>query len=121
MNVKKCYEQLEGDYKGILFRLSNDEAIIRFLKKFLKDETFSNLKKELYLNNREKSFLYVHALKGICSNMGFLKLLKKCSDLTENIRSESSEITVTTKELFDIVEQEYNHTILTIKETVESE
>lgn len=121
MNVKKCYEQLSGDYQGVLSILSSDEYVGKFLIKFLEDKTFDNLQLELKNNNREKAFLYVHALKGICTNMGFKKLYEVCSLLTENLRSATSVITEESIKLFNAIKEEYNRTVFIIKKTLESE
>ena len=45
MTIRECYEKTGSDYESILKRFGSEAMIQRFALKFLKDGSFSDLKK----------------------------------------------------------------------------
>lgn len=86
MTVKECYELMEGDYFDVINRLSKDERVEKYLKKFAVAEDFSLLKNAVDNQNIEEIFRYSHNLKGMSANLSFTKLALSSSNLCENVR-----------------------------------
>ena len=113
MELKEFYNKIDGDYEGTVSRLMKDELIKKFVIKFLNDKSYEELKSNLASSNMEDAFRNVHTLKGVASNLGMTKLYTVSSKLTEALRNKEYDgVDV----MFEAIEQEYNRTILLIKE-----
>ncbi len=84
--LEKCYEEMGGDYKGVLGRLMKEERIIRFLIKFKNDNMLHTLEEALNEKQWEEAFRAAHSIKGVCANLGISQLEASSSDLTEALR-----------------------------------
>jgi len=51
MTIEECYKKFGGDYSGVLGRLGSEAFIKRFLGKFLDDESYANIFKNLESGN----------------------------------------------------------------------
>ncbi len=90
MTLKECYEKLGADYEGVLQRMAGKEALVqRFALKFLKDTSYSDLKNALTDEDYENAFRASHTLKGVASNLGFVKIVDSAHSLTEQLRGGS--------------------------------
>ena len=69
MNVKKCYEIMNGDYEDVKGRFLTDARIRRFALLFLNDGSMDDLR-----------------LKGVCLNLGFTGLYAPVHRITEMLR-----------------------------------
>lgn len=117
MTIQECYAAIEGNYEEVLGRFRTEERIAKFIKLFLKDDSFSNLQKALAEQNWAEAFRAAHTLKGISSNLSFTRLYRSSHGLTELLRPEkpSPEIPA----LFAEVEKDYAATARAIRETVQ--
>ena len=117
MDTKKVYELVGGDYDDALTRLRKPERIAKFLKFFLKDGSFAELKTSMENGDMEKAFAAAHTAKGVCANLSLEKLRAMVSDLTEDLRGgkdiEHARI------FFPEVEACYQKTVETIREYME--
>ena len=86
MDTKTIYEMIGGDYEEALGRLRKPERVEKFLKLFLKDTTFSELKASMEAGDLETAFRAAHTAKGVCANLSLERLRAKASDLTEDLR-----------------------------------
>ena len=86
MTVRESYHQLGGDYQDVLDRFYNEALIRNFMEKFLKDTSFSGLKKALVEKNARAAFCAANEMKGVCQNLAFHRLGKCASELTEALR-----------------------------------
>jgi len=86
MTLQECYASFEGDYQGTLSRLMKESLIERLLQKFLQDPSMPALKEAMNQKDPEGVFNAIHTLKGTALNLGFSKLAKASSDLTEKVR-----------------------------------
>ena len=100
MTIEECYKQLGGDYSNVLSRLSNDAIIRKFLVKFLSDGSCGNIFTNLESGNLEEAFRAAHTLKGVAQNLGFDRLQKSASALTEAM---SGAVPLTDESLFEEV------------------
>ena len=66
MTAKEFYETIGQNYEEVLERLAGSEALVlRFLKKFSTDKTFSELEKAMEARDIEMIFRQSHTLKGV--------------------------------------------------------
>ena len=71
MTAKEFYETIGQNYEEVLERLAGSEALVlRFLKKFSTDKTFSELEKAMEARDIEMIFRQSHTLKGVAANLG---------------------------------------------------
>jgi HPt (histidine-containing phosphotransfer) domain-containing protein len=89
MTLSECYEELGGDYGGVLSRMSSEKLVQKFTLKFLDDKSFDLLKKSLDENQYEEAFRAAHTIKGICQNLGFARLYTSDCALTEALRNKT--------------------------------
>ena len=92
MLLKECYDAFGGSYESVKERISKDEIIEKFVKKFLTDQSYSNLCQAVEEENYEEAFKAAHSLKGVCANLGFVNLTASVSELTELLRNSSSKV-----------------------------
>lgn len=101
-------EQLKAakvDVEKALERFMHNENLYgKFLKKFLRDETFRNLEHALNDSDRENAFMYAHTLKGIAGNFEFIGLLELLIPMTEQLRNGEID---NIKEMFDKLQPRY--------------
>ncbi len=68
------YEKIGENYESVKRRLCDDEMIKRFVLKFGKDGTFSELSAAMTARELSSAFRAAHTLKGVAANLGFAKL-----------------------------------------------
>lgn len=90
MLLKECYDAFGGSYESVKERISKDEIIEKFVKKFLKDLCYSDLCQAVEKEDYEEAFKAAHSLKGVCANLGFANLTASVSNLTELLRDSSN-------------------------------
>lgn len=86
MTVKEFYSKIGGDYDNALLRLPNDTLIIRFIKLFASDKSYSELTEAVQNGDINASFQAAHKLKGVAANMAFTELYHAVSALNEQLR-----------------------------------
>jgi len=87
MNVRECYEIMNGDYEDVKRRFLSDTRIRKFALLFLGDNSMEELREAMERRNREKGFQAAHTLKGICLNLGFAGLFVPVNRITEMLRA----------------------------------
>ena len=87
MDLKTCYEQLDGDYEDVMGRLRQEERVIKFLQLFPEDENFDLLTRALAEQDWPVAFRAVHSIKGVALTLGLTALATSSSELTELLRS----------------------------------
>ena len=113
--VKEFYDKIGGDYEKAISRMNDDERIKKYLKFFVVDESFINLKTSLKNRDCEQAFNAAHTLKGICQNMSFLHLSNLMHDITEELRNKNiDQATI----LFEEVSNTYNNVITEIQKII---
>ena len=86
MNVKKCYEVMNGDYEDVKRRFLSDQRIRRFALLFLSDGSMEELRAAIHEKDCEKGFQAAHTLKGVCLNLGFTGFYEPVNRITEMLR-----------------------------------
>ncbi len=112
MTLSECFTALGGNYDEVIGRLRSERIVRKFVLKFLTDDSFANLCRALEEGNGEEAFRAAHTIKGICQNLGFDRLYKSSSRLTEELRSGGKPEKT---DLFRDVEADYQVTMAAIR------
>ena len=118
MNIQECYTALGGDYSGVLGRLRSEKLVLKFVLKFLDDDSFGLLMRSLDEGNVSEAFRAAHTIKGMCQNLSFTRLAESSSLMTEALRAGNLEEAAG---LCDKVSSDYRKTIEAITALKESE
>lgn len=86
MNVRECYEAINGDYEEVKRRFLTDARIRRFALLFLRDSSMEDLRAAMREKDCGKAFQAAHTLKGVCLNLGFSGLYRPVCTITELLR-----------------------------------
>ncbi len=116
MTVQECYKRMEADFEGVLGRMGSEAMVKRFALKFLDDPSYGNLVKAVEEQNAEEAFRAAHTLKGICLNLGLVRLCKVSACLTERFRGGEFN---GYEDAYEKVQQEYQNTIDAIRTIAE--
>ncbi|MGN1095922.1 MAG: Hpt domain-containing protein [Eubacteriales bacterium] len=119
MTIEECYKKLGGSYSDIKMRLPSDKLIIKFITKFLNDDSFNNLCAGMQNGKRDEAFRAAHTLKGVCQNLGFDTLILSAGKLTELLRADVPQMPEGAAELFSDVKRDYENTVSVIREYLE--
>lgn len=87
MNLESLYNSIGANYKDAARRLMSEAYLLRFVKMFPEDPSFSALQTAMEQGNIDEAFRAAHTLKGVCANLGFTGLGDTASQLTELLRS----------------------------------
>ena len=106
-NMKNIWYNIGGNYQNVLIYLPSSTLIIKYIKKFLDDNSFTLLEKNLKEKNYKEAFLACHTLKGICANLGFGSLLKSSSIWVEELRDCNNINIINVNNYFELVKDNY--------------
>lgn len=120
MNLQKCYSELGGAFEEVRQRLFSEALVMKFVLKFLDDQSFAQLCDAIEKSDYPKAFMASHTLKGICQNLAFTRLYTSSHLLTEALSGESPDIAAA-KELFKKVQEDYRITADAIRRMQEEE
>ena len=108
MTLQECYQKMGGDYADVLYRLTKEERIAKYVLKFLEDTTFQSLCEAKEAEDYEAVFRAIHTLKGVSQNLGFTALYETSHEMTEAVRGG---IKLQDETLFEAVRAAYVKTI----------
>lgn len=120
MTMQECYREMGGDYADVSARLSKPGLIERFVGLFLEDKSFAELCRQMEAGSCREAFRAAHTLEGVCSNLGFARLLNSTARLTAELREESEEIPETALALLEEVRRDYRDTTAAIQRYMET-
>ena len=86
MTAKEFYDSIGGGYETALSQLRKEERIAKYLKMFLRDDSFEMLRQGMESGDMEAAFRGAHTLKGVSANLALLRLRDMVSALTEDLR-----------------------------------
>ena len=113
--IKKFYDKIKGNYEEAITRMRDDERIKKYLKFFLMDESFAQLKSSINSNSCEEAFKAAHTLKGVSQNMSFTDLSNSVIEITELLRAGNL---ADSKKIFPVVEEKYELVINEINKII---
>ena len=117
MTLQECYAALEGDYQGVLGRLTSERMVQKFVLKFLNDGSYELLLRSMEEENWEEAFRAAHTIKGVCQNLDFTRLYRSSSQLSEALRNG---FTPEAPALAEQVKEDYARTTAAIRAFQES-
>ncbi len=108
MDLKTFFDAVGGDYEAVLARLGRDAMILKFVRKFPAEPSFSALQNAVEAKDAHAAFLAAHTLKGVAANLGFGALEAAADALTEALRDASC---LPSDRYFDAVEAAWKSTV----------
>ena len=121
MTIQECYRQLDGDFTQVEKELESADLVKRFIRKFLDDGSFSELRIAMAGDNRGKAFRAAHTLKGVSGSLSLTRLHSSASQLAELLRAESETIPAGAELLFEEVKKDYELTASVIRAFLDSD
>ena len=117
MTLQECYAALEGDYQGVLGRLTSERMVQKFVLKFLNDGSYDLLLRSMAEENWQEAFRAAHTIKGVCQNLDSTRLYRSSSQLSEALRNG---FTPEAPALAEQVKEDYARTTAAIRAFQES-
>ena len=69
----------------------NEMLLVRFVKKFPSDTSFSNLAEAVKNSDYDSAEMYAHTIKGVAANLGLNYLSEKSADIVAAVRAKDYE------------------------------
>ena len=87
MTPEEFYNEIGGDYSEVIRRIPLPNKIPRFIKMFLEDKNYQELKVAIEDENVDNAFKAAHNLKGVSANLALKNLSEQASAITEALRN----------------------------------
>lgn len=71
--------------------MGNETMYLKFLGKFLNDQNYINIGKNIESENYEEAYKCAHTLKGVAANLGLKPVQSTVSQLVEELRGKKNE------------------------------
>lgn len=114
MTLRDFYNKIGSDLDSVTALMGGSERIVdKFVRKFPKDPSAAELFKSFENKDYETAFRMAHTLKGVCLNLGFVKLRESASELTEALRNTVAD---NAPELLEAVRRDYDEVIGALNE-----
>jgi HPt (histidine-containing phosphotransfer) domain-containing protein len=120
MTIKECYEEMGGEYQGVISRLGKDDRVARFLPKLLADPSYEKLCKACEERNADEAFRAAHTMKGVCLNLSLTRLANSASLMTEKLRGRE-EFDESVLDILPQLKEDYEHTCECIRKFMEGQ
>lgn len=113
MKLEEFCKSLEINYEENISRFAGNENIyIKFLKRFIEDSTYDNLKQAYSQKLYEDIEKNAHMLKGLAANLGINRIFSLSNDIVQSVRQkEFNKI----DNLYNKLAKEYELTIQMIR------
>lgn len=86
MTLPELYERIDGDYAQALRVLRVEKLIDKHIRKFESVSPIRDLLEAGARMDAQQIFESAHAAKGVCGNLGLMRLMDAASTLTEEFR-----------------------------------
>lgn len=90
MTLKELYALIDGDYEQATRVLRMEKLMDKHIRKLPQSGTVENLLEAGESLEPTRMFEAAHAMKGVCANLGLVKLAQAASDIAEEYRSGNS-------------------------------
>lgn len=107
ISLASFYKNIGGDINEVSKRLFGEANVHRFAKKFIYDNSFTELSNALQDGDFELAYRSAHTLKGVSANLGFSQLYEASSIFTETLRSKDMHDEYLLQEQFGDISREY--------------
>lgn len=117
MQIEECYEVFGGDFLDVSGRIPKRGLIIRFVRKFLEDDSYQRLCSGLQAKDYAEAFQAAHSLRGVSRNLSFCRLSDSVGELTELLRHwDKTPDEARCARLFAQVQQDYEQIAVVIRQ-----
>ncbi len=107
--LEEFYRRVGADADEVVRRLGvGEELVVCFALRYREDDTFERLAAALDADDTEEAFRAAHTLKGSSGTLGFERLYREASDMTEMLRRGELE---RAKDSLPVLEEEYDNVI----------
>lgn len=86
MTLTEFYARTGGSCQSVLQRIPSEQMLLRFVKMYASDPSYGQLLAAAEQQDWPTAFRAVHTLKGVAQDLGFERLGRAASDLTEALR-----------------------------------
>ncbi|MBO4431938.1 MAG: Hpt domain-containing protein [Clostridia bacterium] len=86
MTLKDLYTAIEGDYDKAMGVLRIEKLMDKHIRKFPDNAIFAELSDAGNSMDKTRIFESAHAIKGVCSNLGLVKIADCSSEICEEFR-----------------------------------
>jgi chemotaxis protein histidine kinase CheA len=86
MSLESAYAMVGGNIDEVRGRFRDDARILKYMKMFLADSTFSDLEEACERGDIASAFRYAHTLKGTSKDMALGNLAEAASVLSDIFR-----------------------------------
>lgn len=86
MTIKELYDNIGGNYEQAVKVMKLDKLIDRHIRKFTNNTMMENMRTASDAMDPNGIFESAHAMKGVCANLGLVKLSEAASELAEEFR-----------------------------------
>ena len=86
MKLTELYEKLGGSCTDVLQRIPSEQMLLKFVKLYPADPSEGQLEAAVEAKDWQTAFRAAHTLKGVAQNLGFEKLQRVASEITEALR-----------------------------------
>lgn len=86
MTLQELYQKIDGSYEQAVMVLRMDKLIDKHIRKFPKNGVTESLIEAGKSMDPKSLFEASHALKGVCANLGLVKIAEAASDIAEEYR-----------------------------------
>ena len=90
MTLEALYQAIDGDYDQALKVLRVEKLLDKHIKKLPQNKVFASLRTAGESMDAEQLFESAHAMKGVCANLGLVKISNAASDIAEEFRPGNS-------------------------------
>ncbi len=111
--LEEFYRRVGADADDVVRRLGvGEKFVVRFALRYREDDTFERLAAALDADDTEEAFRAAHTLKGSSGTLGFERLYREASDMTEMLRRGELE---RAKDSLPVLEEEYDNVIAALE------
>ncbi len=86
LNIKEFYQKIGTNHNDVCRRLISEELVIKYLKQFLNDNSFSMLDNSIKEHDYDRAVHASHTLKGLCVTLGFGNISQQIIALHSNLQ-----------------------------------
>jgi HPt (histidine-containing phosphotransfer) domain-containing protein len=90
MTIQELYQNIDGDYEKACSVLKMDRLIDKYIRKLENDGVVDALIDAGKDMDPTQLFEAAHAVKGVCANLGLVKISEEASRITEEYRPGNS-------------------------------
>jgi len=122
MTIRELYQNMGGDYERAIRVLRMDKLVDKHIRKLTQNGVIENLLKAGEGMDPTALFEAAHAMKGVCANLGLVRLADAASEIAEEYRPGNSRrfSDAQVKEKLDKIAENYRKTAQEIQKYAEA-